>query len=158
MNFCCNNDASNNTDSRTYAAQNHHLVPGDDEEENELKRLKLRQQSVSNSKALISVEDELNKYFQTEVHCYDMDKTDFDILHFWKNAETEYPNVAILARNILGVQATSVGSESTFSTSGRILNDYRSRLSGHSAEMLVCCQSWLKYKGSFKAPVSLSTK
>ncbi|VAI50317.1 unnamed protein product [Triticum turgidum subsp. durum] len=49
-----------------------------------------------------------------------------------------------MAKKFLTIPATSVSSESTFSTSGRILNDYRSSLSPNMVEALVCASSYIK--------------
>ncbi|VAI75616.1 unnamed protein product [Triticum turgidum subsp. durum] len=49
-----------------------------------------------------------------------------------------------MAKKFLTIPATSVSSESTFSTSGRILDDYRSSLSPNMVEALVCASSYIK--------------
>ncbi|VAI62344.1 unnamed protein product [Triticum turgidum subsp. durum] len=49
-----------------------------------------------------------------------------------------------MAKKFLTIPATSVSSESTFSTSGRILDDYRSSLSQNMVEALVCASSYIK--------------
>lgn len=46
--------------------------------------------------------------------------------------------MAAMARDILTVQASTVASESTFSFSGRILNERRSRLSPQSLKNCIC--------------------
>ncbi|GJZ89589.1 zinc finger BED domain-containing protein RICESLEEPER 2-like protein [Tanacetum coccineum] len=45
----------------------------------------------------------------------------YDVLGFWKANESTFPVISQMARDILSVQATSVASESAFSTSGRVL-------------------------------------
>lgn len=56
-----------------------------------------------------------------------------------------------MAKKFLTVPATSVSSESTFSASGRTLDDYRSSLSPSTVEALVCSSSWIRgeHDGSF---------
>ncbi|KAK1383621.1 hypothetical protein POM88_021356 [Heracleum sosnowskyi] len=49
-----------------------------------------------------------------------------------------------MARDVLAIPVSTVASESTFSTSGRILDSFRSSLSPKMLEALVCTQSWLK--------------
>jgi hypothetical protein len=44
----------------------------------------------------------------------------------------------------LTIPTTSVSSESTFSTGGRVLDDYRSSLKLAMVEALVCASSWTK--------------
>uniref|UniRef100_A0A453BNW9 HAT C-terminal dimerisation domain-containing protein n=1 Tax=Aegilops tauschii subsp. strangulata TaxID=200361 RepID=A0A453BNW9_AEGTS len=53
-----------------------------------------------------------------------------------------------MAKRFLTVLATSVSSESTFSTGGRVLDDYRNSLKPEMAEALVCGASYIK--GSHK--------
>ncbi|GJU72073.1 zinc finger BED domain-containing protein RICESLEEPER 2 [Tanacetum coccineum] len=44
----------------------------------------------------------------------------FDFLGFWKAKESMFPVLSRMAMDIISVQATSVASESAFSTSGRV--------------------------------------
>nr|AWA44754.1 putative transposase [Saccharum officinarum] len=67
-----------------------------------------------------------------------------------ENARIEYPTLAAIARDMLDVTASTVPSESAFSTSGRIINDHRTRLAGSTgvvAGLLV--QNALKYLLNF---------
>jgi hypothetical protein len=68
----------------------------------------------------------------------------FDVLLWWKLNAHRYPVVAKMAKNFLSIPATSVSSESTFSTGGRVLDDYRSSLKPVMVEALVCASSWIK--------------
>jgi hypothetical protein len=63
---------------------------------------------------------------------------------WWKLNAHRYPVVAKMAKNFLSIPATSVSSESTFSTGGRVLDDYRSSLKPVMVEALVCASSWIK--------------
>lgn len=47
-----------------------------------------------------------------------------------------------LARDILPIPITYVASECAFSTSGRVLNVHRSRLTPNVVEALMCMQAW----------------
>ncbi|KAM0919875.1 hypothetical protein ACQ4PT_007873 [Festuca glaucescens] len=49
-----------------------------------------------------------------------------------------------MARRFLTIPASSVSSESTFSTGGRVLDDYRSSLKPVMVEALVCGASYIK--------------
>ena len=44
----------------------------------------------------------------------------------------------------VAVPASSVSSECTFSTGGRILDDYRSSLNPEMVQALVCSSSWIR--------------
>jgi hypothetical protein len=79
----------------------------------------------------------------------------FDILKWWSANSASYPTLAALARDVLAVPASTVASESAFSMGGRIVTDFRSRLSVDSVEGLVCSQDW--YRGSSKLTNSSSS-
>ncbi|KAM0878925.1 hypothetical protein ACQ4PT_034568 [Festuca glaucescens] len=68
----------------------------------------------------------------------------FDLLDWWKVNSLRYPVLAKMARRFLTIPASSVSSESTFSTSGRVLDDYRSSLKPVIVESLVCGASYIK--------------
>ncbi|WVZ86453.1 hypothetical protein U9M48_033226 [Paspalum notatum var. saurae] len=55
-----------------------------------------------------------------------------------------YPILARIARDVLAVPASTVASESAFSTGERIISDYRSRLKSKTVEALICLQDWIR--------------
>ncbi|GJU06709.1 zinc finger BED domain-containing protein RICESLEEPER 2 [Tanacetum coccineum] len=67
----------------------------------------------------------------------------FDVLGFWKAKETMFSVLSRMAMDILSVQATSVASESAFSTSERVLSIRRIRLTPASLEMCICLKDHL---------------
>ncbi|GKE80390.1 zinc finger BED domain-containing protein RICESLEEPER 2 [Tanacetum coccineum] len=90
--------------------------------------------NVSGVKCLIE------RYVQSEFvsHLLTEELTGYDVLGFWKAKESTFPVLSHLARDILSVQATSVASESAFSTSGRVLSIRRTRLTPASLKMYMC--------------------
>uniref|UniRef100_A0A453GV73 HAT C-terminal dimerisation domain-containing protein n=1 Tax=Aegilops tauschii subsp. strangulata TaxID=200361 RepID=A0A453GV73_AEGTS len=68
----------------------------------------------------------------------------FNLLEWWKVNALRYPVLANMARRFLTIPASSVSSESSFSTGGRILDDYRSSLKPYMVEALVCGGSYIK--------------
>ena len=72
------------------------------------------------------------------------DDDDFDILKWWKMNSARFPNLSKLARDVLAVPISTVASEATFSTSGRVLDSFRSSLTPKIVEALVCTQDWLR--------------
>lgn len=68
----------------------------------------------------------------------------FDILEWWKANSVEYPILASMARDVLAVLASTVASESAFSTGRRVISDFRSRLTPDTAEALICLQDWFR--------------
>ena len=72
-----------------------------------------------------------------------LETNDFDILAWWKIHASTYPILAEIARDVLAIPISSVVSESAFSTSGRVLDSFRSSLSPITVEALICTQDWL---------------
>lgn len=72
-----------------------------------------------------------------------MKGSDYDVLSWWKRNSPKFPVLSLLAKDILAVQASSVASESAFSTSGRVLDPSRSCLTHYMIEVLICTEQWL---------------
>lgn len=81
------------------------------------------------------------------------DDENFDILGWWKANGLKYPIMQKIARDFLAIPISTVASESSFSTSGRILTPHRSKLRSDTLEALMCVQDWLwsDVKGSTKS-------
>ncbi|CAO2185199.1 unnamed protein product [Urochloa humidicola] len=91
------------------------------------------------------VTGELDRYLCDDL--FPCDEDDFDVLYWWKMHTSKYPILARMARDVLAAPASTVASEFAFSTSGRIINDHRTRLSGNTVEALICFQDWLREAG-----------
>ncbi|CAE6171886.1 unnamed protein product [Arabidopsis arenosa] len=70
--------------------------------------------------------------------------TEYDVLGYWRLNSPKFPILSAIARDVLAMQVSSVASESAFSTSGRILDPYRSCLTHSTLEVLMCTEQWLK--------------
>ncbi|KZV52419.1 hypothetical protein F511_34564, partial [Dorcoceras hygrometricum] len=68
---------------------------------------------------------------------------DFDILCWWKTNGIKYPILHNIAKDVLAIPVTTVASESTFSTGGRVLSVHRNRLHPKTVEALMCARDWL---------------
>ncbi|GJV13534.1 zinc finger BED domain-containing protein RICESLEEPER 2 [Tanacetum coccineum] len=66
----------------------------------------------------------------------------FDILCWWKEMKSQFLVLAIMARDLLSVQASTVASESVISLSGRVLSIRRTRLTPF-LEMCICLKDHL---------------
>ena len=67
-------------------------------------------------------------------------KVNLDVLSYWKGNQYRYPQIA---RDVLSILVTTVASESAFSNSGRVLDQYRSALKPDVVEALVCSRDCL---------------
>ena len=70
-------------------------------------------------------------------------KLPLDILSFWQSQQLKYPILSLMAKDVLAVPITTVASESAFSISGRVLDNYRSSLKDDIVEALLCTRDWL---------------
>ncbi|GJS04848.1 zinc finger BED domain-containing protein RICESLEEPER 2-like protein [Tanacetum coccineum] len=66
-----------------------------------------------------------------------------DILGWWKARESRFLILAVMARDLLSVQASTVVSESAFSVSGRVVSLRRTKLTPTSVEVCICLKDHL---------------
>jgi hypothetical protein len=67
---------------------------------------------------------------------------DFNILDWWHQHKLTYPVLSIMAKDILTVPVSTISSESTFSMTGRIIEERRRKLRPDMVEMLTCIKDW----------------
>nr|GEU33512.1 zinc finger BED domain-containing protein RICESLEEPER 2-like [Tanacetum cinerariifolium] len=103
-------------------------------------RLRDKMKSSSTSTSTIS---ELDKYLCESVEAFDSN-VKFDILAWWKVNSPRFPILSLMARDLLAIPISTVAFKSVFSTSGRVLDTFRSSLSDKSIEILICTQDWLR--------------
>lgn len=60
------------------------------------------------------------------------------------NGVSKYPILACIAKDVLAIPVSTIASESCFSTSGQIIDPFRSSLSPKMVEALICTQNWLR--------------
>uniref|UniRef100_A0A803ND99 HAT C-terminal dimerisation domain-containing protein n=1 Tax=Chenopodium quinoa TaxID=63459 RepID=A0A803ND99_CHEQI len=68
----------------------------------------------------------------------------FDALGWWKKGVERYPIVGLMDRDVLAISVSTVEFESAFSTGGRVFDVFRSSLSSHMVEALICAQDWMR--------------
>nr|GFA56757.1 zinc finger BED domain-containing protein RICESLEEPER 2-like [Tanacetum cinerariifolium] len=69
---------------------------------------------------------------------------DFTVLGWWKRKSPAFPLLSLVARDILAIPISTVASESTISTGGRVLDSFRGSLSPETVQALICCQDWVR--------------
>ncbi|GKB99307.1 zinc finger BED domain-containing protein RICESLEEPER 2 [Tanacetum coccineum] len=97
----------------------------------------------SNSSMGEHMESELDRYLR-EPKIELRKGQSLDILQWWKVNGPRFPIVSKMARDILAIQISTVASEAAFSTGGRVLDPYRTRLSTTIVEALICTQDWVR--------------
>ncbi|GKC24952.1 zinc finger BED domain-containing protein RICESLEEPER 2-like protein [Tanacetum coccineum] len=100
------------------------------------RRMKMGQSSNSSISELDKYVGEVCEPFDKSVH--------FDILQWWKVNSQIFPILSLMARDLLAIAISTVASESIFSTSGQVLDSYRSSLGDKTIECLICTQDWLR--------------
>nr|GEY20439.1 zinc finger BED domain-containing protein RICESLEEPER 2 [Tanacetum cinerariifolium] len=110
---------------------------------NLLNRLKDHSNRRAKNDRLTSSEYE--RYLSSDFisHLWPNEFAGFDVLGFWKVNESMFPIISRMPRDMLSVQATSVASESAFSTSGWVLSIRKTRLTPASLEMCMCLNDHL---------------
>ncbi|KAM3361533.1 hypothetical protein P3S68_016387 [Capsicum galapagoense] len=68
---------------------------------------------------------------------------EMDVIKYWKDNEKKYPNLFVMARDVLSIPITSVASESAFSIGGRFVTKYRSCIHQENVQTLVTTRNWL---------------
>ena len=68
---------------------------------------------------------------------------DLDVLGYWKSHSNRFPELSLMARDILSIPITTVASESAFNIGGRILDKFRNSLLPQTTEALLCARDWL---------------
>ncbi|MQM19274.1 hypothetical protein Taro_052275 [Colocasia esculenta] len=96
----------------------------------------LSQQNLQESKS------ELERYLDESV--IPLNHKSFDILKWWSDNSLVYPTLSKITRDYLAIPASTVASEAAFSNGGRVLDQYRSRLTPDIVEALICCEDWLR--------------
>ncbi|KAL1190491.1 putative AC transposase [Cardamine amara subsp. amara] len=148
-------DAANTTSASEIPASSFQSYMSDDEDGYESMDFLYTQ--MVNEKGTEEGSSELEMYLMEKVELQATNNLgmNYNVLSWWKKNTPKYPVLAELARDVLAIQVSTVASESAFSTSGRILDPYRSSLTPYMIEALICTQQWLR--ASMETETSLST-
>ncbi|GBC36498.1 zinc finger BED domain-containing protein RICESLEEPER 2-like [Rhizophagus irregularis DAOM 181602=DAOM 197198] len=67
-----------------------------------------------------------------------------DTLNWWKRHKEEFPNLANMAKDYLGIPATSVPSERVFSSAADVVTSDRARLAPETIRAIMCLKHWYR--------------
>ena len=79
------------------------------------------------------IDKELDRWLRSDR----ADRTDLDILDYWKSKETDFPLLARVAKKYYGIPITSASSERLFSAAGNVITSSRTLLNTDKAEQLI---------------------
>lgn len=85
---------------------------------------------------------QLDLYLE-EPNFYRKVNSDLVVLAYWKENRLRYPELSLMARDILSIPITTVASESTFSTGGRIIGKFATSILPANVEAKLCTRDWL---------------
>ncbi|VFQ61908.1 unnamed protein product [Cuscuta campestris] len=97
----------------------------------------------------LSVPSDLAKYLEEPVFPRNYD---FNIFNWWKVHTPRYPILSMIARDVLGIPASTLGSELAFSNKVKMLDQHKSLLNSDIREALVCGQDWLRLEAEETTP------
>jgi hypothetical protein len=66
----------------------------------------------------------------------------FSVLNWWQDHKRTYPILSVLAKDIMTIPVSTISSESAFSLSGRLLDDWRRSLTPAHVERLSLIKDW----------------
>ncbi|CAL9012612.1 unnamed protein product [Prunus brigantina] len=89
----------------------------------------------------VVITHEVDRYLLDPLESID---EEFDILGWWRINGLKYPTLASIAKDVLAIPTSTIASESCFSTSGRVIDSFRSSLSPRMVEALICSQNWIR--------------
>lgn len=86
---------------------------------------------------------EADSYLREKTVPFGQENENFDPYKYWRSMHYRWPTLALFARNYLGMEATSIQAESSFSYAHRLIDDDRNSLSIKMVEGLVLSDYWL---------------
>ena len=89
---------------------------------------------------------ELQRYCRNSEHCMTgkfSKLTSKDVMNWWKVHAEIYPDLSRMARDYLGIPATSASSERLFSSGSNLITNKRNNLNEDTIQAHECLKSWI---------------
>lgn len=152
LHYAINNNFQKNVESKITVTTTSPLDSDvEDVEENDLEKLlkdeerkKITDRPVEENQTNLNISDIINNYIEKVVKGPRL-KSTRNILDYWKEYESERPELYKLAQVLMGVPATQVSVERLFSGLAFIYNPLRSRLSESVLEEIMLIRSNHQY-------------
>lgn len=123
-----------------YEYYNKHIIESvEDTLQNSIEEDFVEFKNVYAPKSNVSWESELKKYFASPRASFES-----NILEWWSNHEKDYPIISKMARDILGITASTIYIERFFSAGPLIMTNRRNKLKNETLNALMCIYSWQK--------------
>ena len=108
------------------------------------KRSKGKEPATSSSSQRWNPNAELNHYLSTNFAATDrkLKGEKVKLLEWWREHRYSFPVLSHFARDDVLVPVSTVSSEATFSTVGRIIEERRSSLAPEMVEAITCLKDW----------------
>ncbi|KAK2454964.1 zinc finger BED domain-containing protein RICESLEEPER [Trifolium repens] len=100
---------------------------------------------IQENEAIGPMKSELQEYLDECLYTPPI-PTSFSALDLRRNNSMKYKILSKMAADILAILISTVASESTFSVGGRVIDEFRSKLSEDSVEAFICGGDWFRHK------------
>ncbi|KAL5831706.1 hypothetical protein ACOSQ4_017060 [Xanthoceras sorbifolium] len=97
---------------------------------------------MSGSSSSSTYVSEVDVYINTSFEF--LDTPDFNVLQWWREHATNFPILAIIAKQIFGTPVSTIAVEQEFSAGDNVLDERRALLSPDSIQIQVCVDDWTK--------------
>jgi hypothetical protein len=84
----------------------------------------------------------VNAKNEFDIYCAETSEKSMDPINWWKYNCARFPILSRMARDYLAIPGTSTSSEREFSSSRRLITDFRTSLSPNTVQAVQCLKSW----------------
>jgi hypothetical protein len=100
---------------------------------------------IKENEAISLMKSEFQEYLDEGLYVLP-NTTSFSALDWWRNNNMKYRIWSKMAVDILVIPISIVVSESIFNVGGRVIDEFRFKLSEDSVEALICGGDWFRHK------------